>query len=319
MNTRQEAWRDLSSLLDHALELEGVEREQWLTSLSVSRPDLERELRELLAEDGRLEAGGLPSPAPLGELLGARPSLAGTTVGPWQLERRIGQGGMGEVWLARRNDGRFEGLAAVKLLNLMLLARGGEERFRSEGSVLARLSHPNIARLLDAGITASRHPYLVLEYVDGERIDQHCDRRHLERTARLRLFRQVLDAVGHAHANLVVHRDIKPSNILVTHNGVVKLLDFGIATMIAADADVNANTDTAAMSSATDVDAGSDSLGATDTQHGRLALTPEYAAPEQVRGEPVTTATDVYALGDCSTNCCRGVTRPRELRSCSAT
>jgi serine/threonine-protein kinase len=182
-------------------------------------------------------------------------------------------GGMGTVWLARRSDGRFEGQAAVKFVNLAVWDRLGHERFRREGTLLARLSHPHIARLLDAGITQTGQPYLVLEYVEGTRIDRHAAERGLDAAARLDLFLQVADAVAHAHANLVVHRDLKPSNVLVDARGQVKLLDFGIATL----ADPGSTT------------------GPTLTLGG--ALTPEYAAPEQATGGPVTTATDVYALG----------------------
>ncbi|HEU4829625.1 MAG TPA: serine/threonine-protein kinase, partial [Gemmatimonadales bacterium] len=205
------------------------------------------------------------------------PSLAGTRIGAYTLERRVGQGGMGSVWLARRNDGRFEGSVAVKLLNLALLDPVGSERFRREGTTLARLTHPNIARLIDAGITDAGQPFLVLEYVEGTRIDRYCDEQKLGVAARLALFQAVLGAVSHAHANLIVHRDLKPSNILVSRDGVVKLLDFGIAKLMGEDADA----------------AGEAEL----TAAGGAPLTPEYAAPEQLRGEPVTTATDVYALG----------------------
>jgi tetratricopeptide (TPR) repeat protein len=182
-------------------------------------------------------------------------------------------GGMSTVWRARRSDGRFEGAVAVKLLNLALLGEGGDERFRREGTLLARLTHPHIARLLDAGVTSTGQPYLVLEYVEGARIDRFADDRRLDPIGRLELFLQVAEAVAHAHANLVIHRDLKPSNILVAADGQVKLLDFGIARLLEENA--------------------SGQLTLTAAQ----ALTPEYAAPEQARGEPVTTATDVYALG----------------------
>jgi eukaryotic-like serine/threonine-protein kinase len=183
---------------------------------------------------------------------------------------------MGTVWLARRSDGRFEGTAAVKLLNLALLDPVGSARFRREGSVLARLDHPNTARLLDAGVSDGGQPYLVLEHVEGERIDHWCDAHRLTPEQRLRLFLDVLAAVAHAHANLIVHRDLKPSNILVTDAGMVKLLDFGIAKLL-------------------EDETGADATTLTDL--GGRALTPEYAAPEQIAGGSITTATDVYALG----------------------
>ena len=139
---------------------------------------------------------------------------------------------MGSVWLAERCDGRFEGRVAVKLLNIALVGRAGEERFRREGNFLAKVTHPHIARLIDAGVSAASQPYLVLEHVNGQPIDRYCDEQTLGIEARIRLFLDVLEAVAHAHANLIVHRDIKPANVLVSVDGQVKLLDFGIAKLI---------------------------------------------------------------------------------------
>lgn len=265
-----ETWRALSPLLDQALEMDPPTRERWLTELGTSLPSIERELRALLDEDRELDSAAFLSPQRLADVGSALRSMRGQQVGAWTLERPIGQGGMGTVWLARRADGRFEGTAAVKLLNVSLLGRSGELRFKREGSLLARLSHPNIAHLLDAGVAAGGQPYLVLEHVEGERLDRWCDDRRLDVTGRLRLLRQVLDAVAHAHANLVVHRDLKPSNILVTAEGQVKLLDFGIAQLVADDRAL---------------------------ERTAQAFTPEYASPEQVDGEAVTTASDTYSLG----------------------
>jgi hypothetical protein len=183
---------------------------------------------------------------------------------------------MGSVWLAERNDGRFDRRVAVKFLNLGLARQGADERFRREGAILARLSHPHIAELIDAGVSNSGQPYLVLEFVEGQPIDRYCDEHKLDLRARITLFLDVLDAVAHAHANLIVHRDLKPSNVLVSNDGRVKLLDFGIAKLLDAEGEVAATLLTRA---------------------GESPLTPEYAAPEQVTGAPVTTATDVYALG----------------------
>src|SRR4030095_12509997 len=179
----------------------------------------------------------------------------------------------GSVWLAKRSDGRFEGRAAVKLLNASLVGRAGEERFRREGSILARLAHPHIARLIDAGVSAAGQPYLVLEHVDGEPFDRYCDQRKLDVEGRLRLFLDVLAAVAHAHANLIVHRDIKPSNVLVDTDGQVKLLGFCIAHLLEGE--------------------GGGGVATALTREGGSALTPEYAAPEQVTGGAITTATDV--------------------------
>ena len=268
-------WPALSPLIDKALELESEARRHFLASLSTESPALAEALAHVLAQYERaLNAQFLD--LPIGMPGGAVPSLAGETVGGYTLEHPLGAGGMGSVWLARRTDGRFEGSVAIKLLNLGLLDREGQARFRREGTILARLSHPSIARLLDAGVSASGQPYLVLEFVDGLRLDRHADRERLDIPTRLRLFLQIADAVAHAHTHFVVHRDLKPSNILVNTDGQVKLLDFGIATLLSDSAGEESRTAT--------------------TLAGR-ALTPEYAAPEQVTGRGVTMATDVYALG----------------------
>ncbi|HJY40182.1 MAG TPA: serine/threonine-protein kinase, partial [Steroidobacteraceae bacterium] len=202
--------------------------------------------------------------------------LAGRAFGGYTLVRSLGQGGMGSVWLARRSDGRYEGYAALKLLNLGSLGTHGVERLRHEANALAKLSHPNITHIIDAGVLAGQ-PYLVLEYVEGDPIDQWCDIQRLGVEARLRLFLQVLAAVSHAHGRLILHRDLKPSNILVTRDGTAKLLDFGIAKLLEGDGQTAAPSEL--------------------TRMGGAAMTPEYAAPEQLLHAEVTTATDVYALG----------------------
>src|SRR6185437_8003299 len=232
-------------------------------------------LERLLAGEREQDREDLLSGSePWADLMEPPPSLEGLTVGAYTLERPLGQGGMGTVWLARRSDGRFEGRAAVKFLNLALLDPVGRERFQREGTLLARLTHPNIARLIDAGLTPAGQPYLVLEYIEGRRIDHYCDEERLPPARRIELFLQVLGAVAHAHANLIVHRDLKPSNILVARDGTAKLLDFGIAKLL------EEGQSGAEASTLTDV--------------GGRVLTPEYAAPEQIRGEAVTIATDVY-------------------------
>ena len=187
-------------------------------------------LERLLAEHDQVLVSAFLEGPPMDG--GVPASLAGQTVGAYTLERPLGMGGMGMVWLARRSDGRFEGNVAVKFVNLALLDPAGQERFRREGTLLARLSHPHIARLLDAGVTPAGQPFLILEYVEGTRIDHFADEHRLSIDARLAIFLQVADAVSHAHANLIVHRDLKPSNILVDAHGQVKLLDFGIAMLI---------------------------------------------------------------------------------------
>ncbi len=269
-----ERWRALDPHLDRALGLSEEERGAFLETLRAQDASLAADLEALLERHGALRRERFLEDAPAA--LAAAPQLTGQTIGPYTLRELIGQGGMGSVWLAERSDGRFSGQAAIKLLNASLLGRAGEERFRREGSILARLRHPHIAHLSDAGISALGQPYLVLEHVDGEPIDRYCDARRLDVEARIRLMLDVLSAVAHAHAHLIVHRDIKPSNVLVTSDGVVKLLDFGIAKMLAPEAGQSAPA---------------------LTVEGESALTPEYAAPEQLTGDPVTTATDVYALG----------------------
>ncbi|MGH7540622.1 MAG: protein kinase domain-containing protein [Gemmatimonadota bacterium] len=203
-------------------------------------------------------------------------ALEGRRLGPYLLERRIARGGMGSVYVARRDDGRYEQKAAVKLLRRGLDTEDLVRRFEAERRILAGLDHPHIARLLDAGETPTGRPYLVMELVEGERITAYCDARRLPVDARLDLFVAVGRAVGHAHRHLVVHRDLKPGNILVTAAGEPKLLDFGIAKLLDAEGEPEA---------------------ATRTRTGLRLLTPRCASPEQVNGKPVTTASDVYQLG----------------------
>ncbi len=267
-------WRLVSPHLDQVLDLSGDGRQQYLVDLASENPTLAADLERLLGEERALrDEGYLEHDAQ--DLLAA-PRLAGQVFGAYALVEPIGAGGMGTVWLARRNDGHFEGTAAVKLLSAALLGAASTSRFRREGTILARLKHPNIAHLLDAGVTAAGQPYLVLEYVEGEPIDRWCDDRGLDVPSRIRLFLDVLAAVAHAHASLVVHRDLKPSNVMVSKEGRVKLLDFGIAKLLEGDGD-GAPTQL--------------------TREAGGAFTPAFAAPEQVTGGAVTTATDVYALG----------------------
>jgi len=265
-------WTLLSPLLDELLDADEQVRSVRLAHIRDTDGDLADDLSALLHRQSVIEKEGFLEGS--AAQLPVESALAGRDIGTYTLERPLGRGGMGAVWLAHRSDGRFAGRAAVKLLNLSLLGPAGTDRFKSEGSALARLAHPNIARLIDAGVTAQGQPYLVLEYVEGQPIDRWCEARTLGVRARVRLFLQVLDAVAHAHGKLILHRDLKPPNILVTGDGQVKLLDFGIAKLL--DEESHAPS---AMN-----------LGA-------RAFTPEYAAPEQVQGAEVTTATDVYALG----------------------
>jgi serine/threonine-protein kinase len=271
--TLETAWCEVSHYLDAALDLEGAALETWLNDLRAREPAVAVLVSSYLVELAELEqenflVTSLPT-AP------ACATLAGQRFGSYTLDEPIGHGGMATVWLAHRSDRRFEGRAAVKLLNTALVGHPYERRFMREGNVLARLQHPHIAHLLDAGVAAGSQPYLVLEYVQGECIDHYCETRALAIEQRIALFLDVLSAVKHAHSNLIVHRDLKPSNILVTATGMVKLLDFGIAALLSPD--------------------GKDATRL--TSHDEPGLTPGYAAPEQLLGEPVTTATDVYSLG----------------------
>jgi len=270
----RERWLAASSYLDEVLDLPANERAARLDGLRREHPAIAADVAALLDEHRRLTAEGFLESAPPAPA--AEPSLTGVTIGAYTLVSRIGQGGMGSVWLASRSDGRFEGRAALKLLNVGLIGHGGEARFRREGTILARLTHPHIARLIDAGVSDTGQPYLVLEYVEGQHIDRYCEGAQLDVDERVRLFLDVQAAVAHAHANLIVHRDLKPSNVLVTASGQVKLLDFGIAKLI--------QDDSAPAITRLTHDTGS-------------AMTPRYAAPEQIAGGAVTTATDVYALG----------------------
>ena len=283
-------WQSLSGHLDRIVELSEAEQAAYLAELHQSAPEIAARLFDLLRARHEPAFADFLSGAALPEAHSGAAGLlesrilqfvvreqAGTQVGAYTLTALLGRGGMGEVWLAVRSDGRFEGKAAVKFLDSYTASPAALERFRREGRLLARLTHPNIARLIDAGVTAAGRPHLILEYVEGERIDEYCSSRGLDLEARIRLLLQVLAALAHAHANLVIHRDIKASNILVTQAGQAKLLDFGIAKLLSAEA------------------SGDDD--STLTRVEESAFTPECAAPEQILGEPPSTATDVYQVG----------------------
>ena len=274
------AWSRLSALLDELLDLPDAEQQARLASIQASDAALAQQLAALLERKGALaatnflEVPALPAPA----------SLSGRVVGAYVLTREIGHGGMGTVWLARRADGRYDSQVAIKFMRAALLRPADSERFVREGQMLARLDHPNIARLLDAGISQQAgQPYLVLDFVEGQPIDRDCEDRQLDVRARVRLVRKVLAAVAHAHSRLILHRDLKPSNILVTAEGEPKLLDFGVGKL---------------LSEGSADGAGPDAPTAEDlTRNAGLAITARYAAPEQLQGQEVTTATDVYSLG----------------------
>ncbi len=264
-----ERWQRLSPLLDVLLELEGDARLAQLQILRAEDPALAAELEKLLAlEDTRDDFMSQPLLDKPGQ------PQSGTMVGPYRMESVLGEGGMGMVWLAERADGLYERKVALKLLRPGLADPNLRLRFSREREILARLAHPNIARLLDAGIGSEGQPYLALEYVQGIPITDYCQTHGLSVETRLKLFLQVCEAVSHAHANLIVHRDLKPSNILVSATGEVRLLDFGIAKLLDDNEPASPHPRTEVRS-----------------------FTLHYAAPEQVRGEPVTTMTDVYSLG----------------------
>ena len=268
-------WQKFSPLLDQAMDMDERQRDEWLKQLEPENPEAAAFIRAYFdTREKAAQLGFLEGSVTGGE---AEPSWIGKQVGPYTISALIGQGGMGNVWLALRSDGRFEGRFALKFLRAILSQIGGTGRFLREGKLLARLTHPNIARLIDAGMTPDGDPYLVLDYVDGVPIDQYCDSRSLSIEARLELFLEVLAPIAHAHANLVVHRDIKPSNVLVDASGGVKLLDFGIAKLLESDGQAEAD------------------IGL--TREGGVALTPAYASPEQLTGGAVSVASDVYSLG----------------------
>lgn len=266
-----ERWSTLSLLLDELLELEAPLRDRRLDEIGLADAGLAEELRKLIAlEDERPDF--LAESVVDANLFAPQP---GQQIGPYKLERPLGEGGMGQVWLAMRADGLYHRRVALKLLRPGLGDAGLRQRFTRERQILARLGHAHIARLLDAGVSSDGQPYLALDYVQGEPITQYAQQLGLSVPARLRLFLQVCAAVSHAHANLVVHRDLKPSNILVTPAGEVCLLDFGIAKLL-------------------DEPAGGTSA---ITGTGTRAFTLHYAAPEQLRNGVITTMTDVYSLG----------------------
>jgi eukaryotic-like serine/threonine-protein kinase len=269
-----ERWEQIWSAYEHAVALVPGDRPRYLDETCTADPDLRKEVESLLRLEGRAGSAFLRTPA--AELLQTTPedsvpSRIGSRIGVYQILGELGRGGMGEVYRAARADGQYDKQVAIKLVRVGLDTSFLRERFRHERQILASLDHPNIARLHDGGTTEDGIPYLVMELIEGERIDDYCGAQRLSISQRLELFRQVCAAVQYAHQRLVIHRDIKPGNILVTNEGVPKLLDFGIAKIL-------------------------DPEGSAETTLAR-PMTPEYASPEQIRGETITTASDVYSLG----------------------
>ncbi len=297
-------WPRLMPLLDEALAQPREQREAWLRDLTLD-DETRAALKQLLADREELDAGDFMAELPKLEPLASAPSsshspdgphepdesdarssrvsqsglFAGDMLGPYRLIKPLGQGGMSVVWLAERDDGQIRRQVALKMPHAgpgqALLA----ERLRRERDILASLEHRHIARLYDVGTAPTGLPFMVLEYIEGLPLPAYCDEHHLNLYERLKLFLQVLSAVQYAHTKLVLHRDLKPSNILVNREGEVKLLDFGIAKLIR-------DSETGPVAPSTEL-----------TQHNGHVLTPDYAAPEQIAGEPLTTASDVYALG----------------------
>ncbi len=276
----KERWAQIEDLLDQALDLAEADRVAFVTKASEGDPELKAEVLDLLrACADAADLLGEPPPLVAREVLENPPQPkdeleAGAEVGSYCVVRLLGRGGMGAVYLAKRADGFYEKQVALKVIKRAGASEEALLRFEAERGILARLEHPGIVSILDGGLTPDAMPFVVMELVLGDPIDLYCDRLKLPLRRRLELFRAVCDAVQYAHRNLVVHRDLKPSNVLVTPEGEVRLLDFGIATVL-------------------------EDASSTDPNKLEASprLTPEYAAPEQVLGKPTTVATDVYALG----------------------
>ena len=271
-------WQQISDKLLEAMELDAPRRAAFLDELGSSDPELRREIESLLEANAATQPSVLDfldlGNRDLAALLG-RASMAGRRLGDYRVIDQIGEGGMGAVYRAVRDDDQYHKEVAIKLVRAGQDSAFVVQRFRHERQILASLDHHNIARLLDGGTTEEGVPFFVMELIEGEAIDEYCNRRGLPVTERLELFLQVCSAVQFAHQRLIIHRDIKPGNILVTPEGVPKLLDFGVAKILDNESDG----------------------GQTETLTMYRALTPAYASPEQVRGEPITTASDVYSLG----------------------
>lgn len=259
-------------VLGEAIECDPSEREAWLSNACAGDEALYKEVLRLMSHEKT--AVDFMEESPFEELLRQHEeaSLIGRHIGPYEITRELGRGGMGAVYLARRSDEQYKSLVAIKVIKRGMDTDEILRSFRNERQILAYLNHPNIAKLLDGGTTTDGLSYFIMEYIKGQPIKQYCDEKRLSIEDRLKLFRQVCSAVQYAHQNLIVHRDLKPSNILVTADGVPKLLDFGIAKILWP----NRTEETATQ---------------------LRAMTPEYASPEQVRGERVTTASDIYSLG----------------------
>jgi len=275
---KPEDWQRVRALLESALEMEPVDRSRFLDEVCPNGP-LRHEVESLIEVHEQSDTDVLSTPAIAGLVAEEEEQFRlcpGQRIGAYEILGEIAQGGMGAVYRAARADGQYTQEVALKIVRAGFGAELTAARFRNERQILASLDHPNIAKLLDGGTTAAGLPYFVMEFIDGQQITEYCDQHDLSIDARLDLFRKVCAAVQYAHQRLVIHRDVKPTNILVTAEGIPKLLDFGIAKVL-------------------DRNQGPRNL--TLTAAGFRMMTPEYASPEQIRGEAVTTATDVYSLG----------------------
>jgi non-specific serine/threonine protein kinase/serine/threonine-protein kinase len=268
-------WQRLEDLFHAALDRDPAERDAFLTEACAGDQDLRREVERLMHADEQASVF-VDSAAAGVERIASTVLPEGRQVGAYRIVRELGRGGMGSVYLGERADAQFDMRVAIKLIKRGMDTDAVLQRFRHERQILAALEHPNIARLLDGGTTDEGLPHFVMEYVDGQPIDEYCRAHRLTLEQRLDLFRQVCAAVSYAHQHLVVHRDIKPSNILVTADGVPKLLDFGIAKLL---------------------ETGDEAFTLATEAGGQVMMTPQYASPEQLRGERVTTVSDVYGLG----------------------
>lgn len=270
-------WEKVKDLLDEVLQVEASERQHFLNK-SNHQTKIRVEVESLIAFENEAEnlmnLSAIEFSKDFFEEDDSSETLIGQQIGVYRIVREIGYGGMGAVYLAERNDGKFEQKVALKLLKREFNIKRLRHSFKRESEIQSKLNHPNIARLLDAGTTDDAIPYLALEYIEGVPIDKFCEQNNLPLNERLKLFIKACQAVQHAHQNLIIHRDLKPSNILVTESGELKLLDFGISKIL--DEEQIAENNTFTM------------LG---------AMTPEYASPEQIKGETVTTSSDIYSLG----------------------
>jgi eukaryotic-like serine/threonine-protein kinase len=270
-----ERWEKIGIIFDEALNLSEPERSEFIKSACGDDIEMQNEVKSLIEADSKVPP---VLKAQAGDAVNIRSQIIyeGKIIGNYKVIKQIAEGGMGSVFLAERADGQFEQKVALKIIKPGMNSNEIIKRFLSERQILARLQHPNIAKLLDGGLTEDNLPYFTMEYVEGEPISEYCDKNNLSVEERLKIFITVCSAIQYAHHNLVIHRDIKPSNIMIKKDGTVKLLDFGIAKVLSEDTlneDVNL------------------------TQTGLHVMTPEYASPEQIKGKHVTTSTDIYSLG----------------------